>query len=101
VIRVSDWAAGHIAARGGRLYLWQQPVGRAYVRDRSGFQDPNIGVGFRALPAAEIDILVADDLELPEQLTLRRALWPPWKLRIEWNGETWGVRGRAVVNGGA
>ena len=63
------------------------------MMDKVAFYDPNIGVTFVESHAGPIQVLVASDLELPERLKIRRAVLPPWKLHIEWDGATWGQRG--------
>jgi hypothetical protein len=91
-------AASYIAERGNRLYLWQEPVGHAWLRDLMGFVDPNRGVSFSSINVAGVAILIASDVEPPETLyvSLRRLRRD---LRVEWDGETWGMRGDAGGGG--
>jgi hypothetical protein len=39
-IYISPGAADEVRRLGGRVFLWQEPVGRAWLRERSGFDRP-------------------------------------------------------------
>jgi hypothetical protein len=92
-VEVSADAAEVILEHGGQLYLWQEGVGRAWLRDRTAFADPEIGITFHRIPAGMASLMLADDIALPKTLTIgvRRLL--PRRLHVEWNGLTWGQRG--------
>lgn len=97
-VGITHQAASYVAERGSRLYLWQEPVGQAWLRDLIGFVDPNRGVSFSSIRISGVAILIASDVEPPERLyiSLRRLRRD---LLVEWDGETWGSRGQAADGG--
>jgi hypothetical protein len=98
-LAVTQEAADYIGAKGGRLYLWQEPVGKNWAADHVAFIEPRGGIPFTAAWVSGVAVMIADDLDLPQRvrITLRRI---PRRLRIEWDGERWGQRGRAEAAGG-
>jgi hypothetical protein len=98
-IGITREAAAYVGERGSRLYLWQEPIGRAWAADRLSFDDPNCGLPFRSFRVGEVTILVGEDVEPPQTLyvSLRRVRLG---LRIEWDGRTWGWRGDSEGGGG-
>lgn len=95
VVGVTSEASERIASKGGTLYLWQEPFAGSFVTDKAAFRRPLKILEFRTVDVADIQVLITEDLELPQELLIRRSVWPPLKLHIEWNGRTWGWRGPA------
>jgi hypothetical protein len=94
-IRVSPDAAERIRSKGGNLYLWQGPFG-AFLVDKARFERPDeVSVPFDTFNANGVRVLIASDVELPEQLSIEHSLFPPLKLKIAWDGDPWGHRGDA------
>jgi hypothetical protein len=100
VVGVTPEASEQIAGKGGTLYLWQKPFAGSWVTDKASFKRPPGNLEFRSIYVADIQVLVAEDIELPEKLLIRRSLWRPLKLRIEWDGRVWGWRGEGAGAGG-
>lgn len=63
-----------------------------------GFDDPSRGVEFTLVWAGGVAVMLADDLEEPQSVRIRLARVPR-RLRIDWDGETWGWRGGADTGG--
>ena len=98
-LQVSQDAAGYIRERGGRLYLWQEAVGKAWASDHMGFDDPRHGVAFSPVwTDGGVALMLAEDLDAPRSVfvRLRRV---PRGLHVEWDGRTWGWRGDAHEGG--
>jgi hypothetical protein len=92
-VEVTAEAADVIVERGAHLYLWQEGVGRSWVRDRMTFEDPGLAITFHRIPAGLVSLMLAEDVALPKTLTIdvRRLL--PRRLHVEWDRLTWGQRG--------
>jgi hypothetical protein len=93
-VGVTPEAAEYISLRGGRLYLWEDAVGRAWAVDRSAFVDPGRGITFRTVGAGGVALMLAADLEEPKTLQIRVDRLPH-RLHVEWDGARWGWRGGA------
>jgi hypothetical protein len=91
---ISPEASSYIGDRGGRVYLWQEAVGRSWVTDHMGFIDPNRKIPFTPVWFDGVALMLADDLELPGSIRIRLNRVPR-RLRVEWEGERWGRRGGA------
>jgi hypothetical protein len=98
-VEVTADAAERIVERGGRLYLWQAPVGSAWLQDRADFRKPD-GIAFCRIPAGLISVMVAEDLVLPETLTISTHRLVPKRVNVQWDEKTWGWRGGADDPGG-
>jgi hypothetical protein len=96
---VTPEAAEYIGDRGGRLYLWQEPVGNAWVTDHMAFMDPSRGTSFIPNWVGGVAVMLGEELELPESVRIRLGRIPR-RLHIEWDGERWGRRGSADLEGG-
>jgi hypothetical protein len=92
-LHVAPEAELYIASHGGRLYLWQESVGGAWAKDRVGFEDPGLSVGFVTATSGLTEVLLAADLEPPERLLVTTHRSPRRGLRVEWDGQVWGWRG--------
>ncbi|MFL5915604.1 MAG: hypothetical protein ACJ752_08205 [Gaiellaceae bacterium] len=98
---VSQEAADYIGERGGRLYLWQEPVGKSWAADHIAFVDPSRGIPFTVVWIGGVAVMLAEDLEPPQSLRLRLRLDHfPRRLHVEWDGARWGWRGGAEGGGG-
>lgn len=91
-IDVAPRAADQIRSSGGKLYLWQEPFGRAWLVDKASFEWPR-GLHFRTFKVAGVEIHIASDVEPPELLSITRSVLTRLKLHIEWDGKLWGARG--------
>ena len=92
-IYVTGEAEAVIQARGGRLYLWQEDFGNAWLRDHLSFEPPE-GVVFTELQAEPVSILIADDIDPPRRLLIeKRPLLEA--VTVEWDGFAWGQRGES------
>jgi len=98
-LEITQESADFIGERGGRLYLWQETVGKSWATDHVAFVDPGRGIRFTATWAAGVAVLLADDLELPRRVRIRLDHIPR-RLHVEWDGARWGQRGRAMGDGG-
>lgn len=106
-VAVTAEAAEQIASNGGKLYLWEEPVGGLlageWLMDQASFERPP-DVRFETFHArgGGVEILIASEVEPPRWLSIKRSVWRPpmcWrhlKLEIGWDGELWGWRGRAL-----
>jgi hypothetical protein len=95
---VTPEAAEYIGDRGGRLYLWQEPVGNAWVTDHMAFIDPSRG-DFIPNWVGGVAVMLGEDLELPQGVRISLGSISR-RLHIEWDGERWGRRGSADLEGG-
>jgi hypothetical protein len=91
-IEITEPAAERITARGGRLYLWQEEVGGAWLADRVSFDEPELPA-FRRIPASLVTLMVDASVELPKRLRISAVRLVPGRVRIEGDGEIWGARG--------
>jgi hypothetical protein len=98
-LAVTQEAADFIGERGGRLYLWQEPVGRSWTADHVAFVDPSRGIRFTEAWAGGVAVMLADDLESPRSVRIRLDRIPH-RLHIEWDGARWGRRGYGEGGGG-
>jgi hypothetical protein len=99
-VEVTAGAAEAIVERGGRLYLWQTNVGDGWLRDRLAFDLPETPATFRRIPAGLISVMVADNVVLPETLTISVRRLLPRRIHVEWDGRPWGARGGGDWGGG-
>ncbi|MBD0329145.1 MAG: hypothetical protein ICV64_03475 [Thermoleophilia bacterium] len=97
-VHVSTEAAEHIRGRGGRLFLWSTPVGRAFVRDHLAFAPPAEPVEFACRSRRGVDVCVAQDVGAREVL-VRTPRRPLRGLRVHVDGKRWGWRGGAAGSG--
>jgi hypothetical protein len=100
VVEVTAGAAEMIVNHGGTVFLWQEGVGRDWVRDRLSFDKPDTVEAFHRIPAGLVSVLIAEGIELPEMLKLSTRRLSPSRLNVEWDGETWGWRGSGDGGGG-
>jgi hypothetical protein len=91
-LALTDDAADYISARGSRLFLWQEPVGKGWSADGAAFEDPNRGTPFTAFQIEGVTVLLADDLDRPTKLRIRLDRLPR-RIHIEWDGARWSRRG--------
>src|SRR5262249_51460093 len=91
-IAVTPEAAGYIGDRGGRVYLWQVPVGKSWATDHMAFIDPGGEIPFELVWIDGVALMLAEDLELPRSIHVRLDRIPR-RLRVEWDGLPWGRRG--------
>ncbi len=94
-IGVTRDAAAYIAERGSRIYLWQEPFGRAWDIDRVALDDPSLRISFSGFPISGVTVLVAGNVDPPKTLYVSVQRFPHARLRIEWDGDAWGSRGGA------
>jgi hypothetical protein len=99
-LEVTAEAAQTIVDHGGTVFLWQEDVGHEWVRDRLSFDKPNTVVAFQRIPAGLVLVLIAEGIELPESLKLGTTRLLPSRLKVDWDGETWGRRGTGDGGGG-
>jgi hypothetical protein len=95
IVRVSPKAAARIRDRGGRLYLWVQPVGAAFVRDRLAFDRVAGPWDFECVESSGVEICVARDVAASE-IRVEPRRWPLRGLRAWVDGKRWGRRGDAT-----
>jgi hypothetical protein len=90
-------AAERIRGRGGRLFLWQEHVGRAGARDRMALDSPPADIEFDSHHDAKRDlqICVASNLGARE-VVVRARRWPFTGVRVYVNGKRWGWRGDTI-----
>jgi hypothetical protein len=96
-IEITAAAAERIIARGGRLYLWQEEVG-AWLADHASFDEPAIPA-FRRIPAGLVTLLIDARVTLPRRLRVSAVRVVPGRVRVEWDGQTWGARGGGSNSG--
>ena len=99
VVRVASEAAARIRTRGGRVFLWQEPVGAAFVRDRLAFRRPGERWQFKSFQRAGVEICLAPEVGARE-VFVRPRRWPLPGIRVEVNGKDWGRRGEVAGGGG-
>jgi hypothetical protein len=92
-VEVTAEAAELIVERGGKLFLWQDSVGGAWLRDRVAFNDPGAGTRFHRIPAGLVSLMLAEDIALPRRLGIDVGRLPPRRVHVDWHGLTWGQRG--------
>ena len=92
-VRVAPEAAARIRGQGGRLYLWLEPVGEAFVRDRIAFDYAGPSL-FLCEESAGVEICVARDVDARE-IVVEPRRWPLRGVRAWVNGRRWGRRGEA------
>lgn len=97
-VAIAPNAVAQIRGKGGSLYLWQEPFGRAYLVDKADFEWPR-GIHFREFKVAGVQIQIASAIDPPERLTITRSVLPPLHLHIEWDGKVWGARGDVIAPG--
>ena len=93
-VRVAPEAAARIRDQGGRLYLWEQPVGEAFVRDRLAFDYAGPSL-FRCVESAGLEVCVARDVSAHD-IVVEPRRWPLRGVRASVNGTRWGRRGDAA-----
>jgi hypothetical protein len=92
-IDVTPEAAAQVRSKGGRLFLWQTPVGE-WLEDHADFRCPE-DIGFDTIDVEGIQVLIASDIALPESIVIERSRFGSrLKLRILWDWKVWGRRGR-------
>ena len=96
VVRVAPNAAARIRERGGRLYLWVEPVGDAFSRDRLAFDRVAGPWDFECVESGGVEVCVARDVGASEIFVEPRR-WPLRGVRARVNGKTWGRRGDVGV----
>jgi hypothetical protein len=98
---ITPEAASYIGSRGGRLYLWQEAVGKSWATDHSAFIDPSREIAFTPVWVDGVALMLADDLEPPTSIRIGLSRFPR-RVGVEWDGERWGWRGGAegAPNGG-
>jgi hypothetical protein len=93
-IHVTRDAAERMRLRGGRLFLWQQPVGRMGSRDRLSLGSPPAGAQFTCHHYAKRDLQVCVSAGLePREVIVRARRWPFSGIRVYVDGKRWGWRG--------
>jgi hypothetical protein len=96
VVRVSPKAALRIRERGGRLYLWEHPVGDAFVRDRLAFDRVTGRWDFECVESGGVEICIDRTIGASEVVVEPRR-WPLRGVRARVNGKPWGRRGDVGV----
>jgi hypothetical protein len=92
-VHVAQEAAERIRRRGGRLYLWNEPVGRIGVRDRLAFHPPSDRAFECYLHAKrDVQICVPPDFAFSEMI-VRAQRRPFGGVRVYADGKRWGRRG--------
>jgi hypothetical protein len=94
-LEISGRAAESIVDHGGTLFLWQEEIGSAWLRDRVAFTQPATSATFRAIPAGHVTLMIADDVPLPRQLKISMQRLSSTRPDVEWDGRVWGRRGGA------
>ncbi len=92
-IGVLSEAARRIRVKRGRLFLWQEPVGRAWVRDRISFDEPPRHLEFKCDHVKEIDVCVAFNVPTPRNVDVKPRRRPFRGVRVYVDGKRWGWRG--------
>ena len=100
-MHVEGEAAQRILRRGGRLFLWQEAVGRAWLRDclAIGAPPPDVTFDCEQDLRAGVEVCVADDVEARE-IVVRARRWPLRGVRVYVDGKPWGTRGDVAAAGG-
>ena len=93
-MRVDGEAAQRILQRGGRLFLWQRPVGRAWLQDCLAIGTPPPDVRFHCEQdlRAGVEVCIAEDVEASE-IVVRARRRPLRGVRVYVDGKPWGTRG--------
>jgi hypothetical protein len=94
VVRVSPKAAAQISQRGGRLYLWEQAVGDAFVRDRLAFDRVAGPWDFECVESAGVEVCIDRGVGASEIRVEPRG-WPLRGVRAWVDGKRWGRRGNS------
>jgi len=96
-VHIAGDAAERIRRRGGRLFLWQRPVGVG-IRDYVSIGAPPSDLVFDCYHHAKRDlqICVATDLG-PREIIVQARRWPFSGVRVYVDGKRWGWRGEAVT----
>jgi hypothetical protein len=92
-VAITDDATQAIVDHGGRLFLWNEPVGAGWLRDRQSFTEPSSGPTFVDIPLGRVTLLLGEDVSLPEDITITFHHVPRKHVRVEWDGRPWGARG--------
>jgi len=90
---VSQPAAEHIAARGGRHYVWLTRAGCCHgVTRLSSGSAPPAGKEFRRIPAeVDFELYVPEGLaQLPDEMVIELRRFPR-RVESYWNGCVWVV----------
>ena len=95
VVAAAD-AAAEVRRRGGRIYLWQTPVGGGFALDKLATDPPAEDVAFETLHGDGFDVLVDERLEPTSELRIALRRFPRRRLEVLWDGARWGRRGTFV-----
>lgn len=98
VVRVAPEAAARIRGRGGSVFLWQEPVGAAFVRDRLTFRRPDERWEFKCFERSGVEVCIAPDVGARE-VFVRPRRWPLPGIHVDVNGKPWGRRGGVAAAG--
>lgn len=98
-VHITEDAAERIRSRGGRLFLWQRPVGRSYLRDCLSMTSPPTDIDFDCYHQSrrDVHVCIPSDLEVRE-IIVRARRWPFSGVRIYVDGGRWGWRGVGVTS---
>jgi hypothetical protein len=91
-VRVTPEAAVRIRRRGGRLFLWQQPVGRAFVREQLQFDRVLGPWEFVCVGVEGVEVCLAGGMPGAE-VRVEASRWPRGGVRVYVDGKRWGRRG--------
>jgi hypothetical protein len=84
IVNVSDGAARFAKERGGRIYVWAEPVGSSAAWLQASTDEPAGSREYDRFTSADVDVFVARDVAPPELKVRRGALRRD--LVAEWPG---------------
>jgi hypothetical protein len=93
-LEVTPEAGRRIRGRGGRLFVWQTPVG-AWLRDDAAFEPP-ADVAFHTLFDAGVEVGVGEDVDVRDTVRVTAKRWPGRGVKVLVDGKVWGRRGEAA-----
>lgn len=76
VIDTEPAACEYIRERGGRLFVWLEPIGGRYVKPKVATSSPPIAVEFDEIDTDEFTLYLQRDFNPPQIRLRRRRLWP-------------------------
>ena len=91
-LEVTREAARRVRRRTGELFLWQEPVGHAWVSDELDYERPH-HVEFRRRHDAGIDVFIAEGIRA-SLVRVEPRFWPWLGIKVRVDGKLWGRRGR-------
>jgi hypothetical protein len=85
-LQVTREAARRVRRQGGALYLWQDPVGHAWLEDELSFRRPD-GIDFRTFHDAGVEVFVESGISI-RLLRIQPRWWPFQASRRVWTGNS-------------